>query len=117
MAATDVIKVGSQPPVGRRVVDLTLLFGTHATIIEGDIDFYGTVLDIWFVVPALDGTQCTLSFDDEDNTEIYTSGLLDESLTHHLIPGISYAGVLTVKVTAATTQLANRVFKVKIIYA
>jgi len=117
MASTTVIKKGSHPVLGRRIPTVTIAYATDPKVGETDIkQFYGSILDIWLNAPALDGTQFTLSLEDEDDDEIYTSGLLDESTLHHLTPGISYAGTLTVKITAVTNQLADREFRPKIIY-
>lgn len=107
-------------PIASKVVDLTLDYTSNATTISKDVTINGTIMDIFFTVPDLDaGTQCTLYLIDEDNAELYNSGLVDESATHHLTPGISLDGPnqTTVKVVTADNQTANRTFKVKIKYA
>ena len=107
---------GGSPPVGRHVEVITLAYATHATIIEADVELNGTILHAYIVAPALDGSQYTFSIDDEDNTEVYTSGLLTESTTAIKDPGVSVAGTITLKLTAATTQLADREFRLVLIY-
>ena len=64
MATADVVK--KSKPLGRNVSSIVLDYSVDDTTIESDIDLNGTILDVWFVVPALDGTQGTLSFEDED---------------------------------------------------
>lgn len=119
MASTsfDLRQQGPRVPIARKVVDLTLVFGDDDTTIEEDILINGTIMSIDFVVPSLDGTQCTLSIEDEDDDERYDSDLVDQSTTHvNLVPGICVGGTSTVKVVTASAQTANRVFKVKIWY-
>jgi len=108
---------GAGPPVGRHVETLTLDYDVNNTTITADIQLSGSILDVFFVVPSLDGTQCTLYFLDEDGDEYYNSGLVDENQTHHLTPGFSCTGTVTIKIVTASTQSADRTFKVKIIYA
>ena len=104
-------------PINREVLEIVLDHSSDATTITKDINLNGTIMDVFFVVPTLDGTQCTLYFLDEDGDEYYNSDLVDENQTHHLTPGFSCAGTVTVKIVTATSQTADRTFKVKILYA
>lgn len=108
---------GGGPPVGRHVESITLAYATDDTTIEADVEISGTILGCFLVIPALDGSQATLSFEDEDDDEYYSSGLKDESQTHYLTPGFTCTATLTIKIVTATAQTADRVFKVKLLYA
>ena len=104
-------------PIAREVVELTLDFSEDDTTITGDIDINGDITDILLVIPDLNaGTQCTLSLEDGDGDEIYTSGLQTESATRHISPDIPVVGTTTVKIVTASAQIADRDFVAKIIY-
>lgn len=104
------------PPVGRHVESMMIDISTHTTIVTADVGLNGRIDHALVVAPALDGTQFTFSILDEDADEMYTSGLKADGSDHPLSPDISVAGKITLKIVAATTQLADRTFNVKLIY-
>lgn len=106
-------------PVARKTVELTLDYDDNATTTTTTIELNGEVTDIQFVIPALGvGTQCTLSLEDGDGDELYTSGLQTESATRHIVPTnvVPLCGTTTVKVVTVGTQTADHVFSAKFRY-
>lgn len=119
MAATTLVRRlhAGAPPIGRHVESMMVDISAHTTIVTVDVPLTGTILHAFIVAPALDGTQFTFSILDEDSDEYYSSGLKDKSADHFLSPGVSVVGTITLKITAATVQLDDRTFNVKLIYA
>lgn len=101
----------AERPYKEEEFTLTLDFATDDTTITQDIRLNGIVMNAFFVVPALDGSQCTFYLMNGNDRQYYSSGLLDESTTH-LLEDIGTAMVdPTIKIITASSQLANRAFK------